>query len=74
MGTKGEELLWTLLWASEMVFRPTFRNLTESFEEWAYRNGFQRELQRLERRPVKLGLYFPLLRGWREWDYAPGAG
>lgn len=24
----------------------------------------------IEDRPIKLGLYFPLLRGWREWSYA----
>lgn len=23
----------------------------------------------LDDRPIKLGLYFPLLKGWREWDY-----
>ena len=22
-----------------------------------------------EERPIKLGLYFPLLQGWREWEY-----
>ena len=26
-------------------------------------------LQQLDARPIKLGLYFPMLRGWREWDY-----
>ena len=25
----------------------------------------------LEQRPIRLGLYFPLLRGWREWAYRP---
>lgn len=24
-------------------------------------------MRMLNNRPVKLGLYFPLLRGWREW-------
>ena len=28
----------------------------------------------LESRPVRLGLYFPLLGGWREWSPAPGHG
>ena len=28
-------------------------------------------IARIERRPVRAGLYFPLLRGWREWT--PGA-
>ena len=39
-----------LLWAGDMIAHPTFRNLTDSFESWAYRNGFQRQLQRLEKR------------------------
>lgn len=52
MGTRGEEVLWTLLWACDMFSRPTFRNLTDSFESWAYRNGFWRQLQRLERRQL----------------------
>lgn len=29
--------------------QPTFRNLTDSFESWAYRNGFHRQLAELER-------------------------
>jgi phenylacetic acid degradation operon negative regulatory protein len=33
-----------------MLTRPTFRNLTESFEGWAYRNGFFRELALLEKK------------------------
>jgi ATP-dependent helicase/nuclease subunit A len=32
-------------------------------------NRYARLLSLKERRPVKLGLYFPLLRGWREWPY-----
>jgi ATP-dependent helicase/nuclease subunit A len=30
-------------------------------------------LARLERGPIWLGLYFPLLDGWREWEFAPEA-
>ena len=26
-------------------------------------------LSGMETRPIKLGLYFPLLKGWREWEY-----
>lgn len=37
-----------LLWTCESISRPTWRNLTESFEGWAYRNGFLRQLHRLE--------------------------
>ena len=25
-------------------------------------------MRRIDERPVKLGLYFPLLKGWREWE------
>jgi len=31
-----------------MLARPTFRNLTDSFEAWAYRNGLQWQLAKLE--------------------------
>ena len=37
-----------LLWACDMAARPTFRNLTDSFESWAYRTGFHRQLAALE--------------------------
>src|SRR5690349_1086942 len=30
--------------------RPTFRNLNESFEGWAYRNGFLRQVATLQKR------------------------
>ena len=26
-------------------------------------------MRMLDNRPVKLGLYFPLLKGWREWKF-----
>src|SRR5688572_29838820 len=32
-----------------MLTRPTFRNLTDSYEGWAYRNGLMRQLDRLEK-------------------------
>ena len=32
-------------------------------------NRYARLMQQLENRTIKLGLYFPLLQGWREWDY-----
>ena len=46
---KTEELLYLLLWSCEMLCRPTWRNLTESFEGWVYRKGFHRQLARLEK-------------------------
>lgn len=45
-----EELLYVLLWGAETLARPTFRNMTESFEGWAYRTGMLRHLHSLERR------------------------
>ncbi len=44
-----EEFLNFLLWSAEKLVRPTFRNLTDSYESWAYRNGLLRELSTLER-------------------------
>ncbi len=49
MQPKTEELLYLLLWTADIALRPTFRNLTSSFEGWAYRNGLLRELSTLER-------------------------
>lgn len=48
MKSKTEDLLYLLLWACDMAARPTFRNLTDSFEGWAYRTGFHRQLAALE--------------------------
>ena len=52
MKAKTEELLFLALWACDTLSRPTFRNLTDSFEGWAYRNGLLRQLHRLERRQL----------------------
>jgi len=52
MKPKTEELLYLLLWAGERFAQPTFRNLTESFESWAYRTGFHRRLSTLEKRQL----------------------
>ena len=46
---KTEELLYVLLWTCDRLARPTFRNLTDSFEGWAYNNGLKRQLDVLER-------------------------
>jgi phenylacetic acid degradation operon negative regulatory protein len=50
MHPKTEELLYLMLWGAETLTRPTFRNLTDSYEQWAYRRGFLYQLQRLEQR------------------------
>jgi phenylacetic acid degradation operon negative regulatory protein len=47
---KTEEFLNLLLWSVEQLIRPTFRNLTDSYESWMYRKGLLPQLDRLERR------------------------
>jgi phenylacetic acid degradation operon negative regulatory protein len=37
-----------LLWSAEQLTRPSFRNLTDSYESWAYRHGFLRQIAALE--------------------------
>lgn len=49
MQSKTEQFLNLLLWSAEMLVRPTFRNLTESYEGWAYRKGLMRQVIALER-------------------------
>ena len=41
-----------LCWTCETLTRSTFRNLTDSYEGWAYRNGFHRQLRRLEQQQM----------------------
>ncbi len=48
MQPKTEELLYLLLWSADMLMWPTFRNLTDSFESWAYRNKLSRQIAKLE--------------------------
>jgi phenylacetic acid degradation operon negative regulatory protein len=45
---KTELLLYRLLWLADKPMRPSFRNLEQSFEGWAYRNGLLAQIQRLE--------------------------
>ncbi len=52
MKAKTEELLYLLLWGAEQLCRPTFRNLSGSFEEWAYRQGFRQQLRHLQRKEL----------------------
>ncbi|HYT58805.1 MAG TPA: hypothetical protein VEL06_01455 [Haliangiales bacterium] len=52
MKPKTEEFLNFLLWSAERLARPTFRNLHESYEGWAYRNGLLRQVAVLERRQL----------------------
>lgn len=47
MQPKTEQFLHMLLWTLDTAMRPTFRNLDESYEGWAYRNGFLRQVDTL---------------------------
>jgi len=49
---KTEEFLNLLLWSADLLARPTFRNLTDSYESWAYRNGLLKQASRLERQQL----------------------
>ncbi len=46
---KTEEFLNLLLWSGTLLSRPTFRNLTDSYESWAYRNGLMRQVATLQK-------------------------
>lgn len=48
MRPRTKELLYLMLWTFETLSRPSFRNLGESFEGWAYRRGFLGRLHELE--------------------------
>ena len=48
MKPQTEEFLNFLLWSAETVARSTFRNLTDSYESWAYRNNLMRQVSTLE--------------------------
>jgi len=52
MRPKSEELLNFLFWSAEKLTRPTFRNLTNSYESWAYRNGLVRQVAALEKQQL----------------------
>ena len=52
MKPKTEEFLNLLLWSADKMARPTFRNLTDSYESWAYRNGLLQQVAALERQQL----------------------
>jgi phenylacetic acid degradation operon negative regulatory protein len=47
---RTEEFLYFMLWSADRLMRPSFRNLTDSYEAWIYRKGLQRQLVSLEKR------------------------
>jgi phenylacetic acid degradation operon negative regulatory protein len=48
MTAKTELLLYRMEWLVSKAMRPTYRSLHESFEGWAYANGFLAQIHRLE--------------------------
>jgi len=48
MKAKTDLLLYRLMWLASKPLQPTYRNLTDSFEAWAYRNGCLQQIHRLE--------------------------
>jgi phenylacetic acid degradation operon negative regulatory protein len=49
---KTQEFLNLLLWSADILMRPTYRNLTDSYESWAYRNGLLKQVTRLEQQQL----------------------
>lgn len=52
MKTRTELFLYQLWLSAEMATHPTFRNLSGSFESWAYHRGFLRQVHELEHRNI----------------------
>ena len=52
MQPRTEEFLNLLFWSAEKLMWPTFRNLTDSYESWAYRNGLLRQISVLEQQKM----------------------
>jgi len=48
LNRKTELFLYHLLWTADMVITADYKNLGESFECWAYKNGFLRRVHELE--------------------------
>ena len=49
MRPKTEEFLNLLLWSTNLLARPTFRNLTDSYESWAFRERIKSQVWRLQK-------------------------
>jgi len=52
MRPQTEELLYFLLCTAETFIRPNWRNVNDSFETWAFRNGLGRRLVQLDRQKL----------------------
>jgi DNA-binding transcriptional regulator PaaX len=49
MKSKTELILYHLFWMADCAMRPGTSRIGESFEEWAYKGGFLRQVRELER-------------------------
>jgi phenylacetic acid degradation operon negative regulatory protein len=52
MNPNTEEFLYFLLWTTDTLMRPTWRNVNDSFEQWTWRSGLGRRMQELSRRKL----------------------
>ena len=52
MNPNTEEFLYFLLWTTDTLMRPTWRNVNDSFEQWTWRSGLGRRMQELARRQL----------------------
>ncbi len=50
MNAKTELFLYNVLWTADSMLRPSYRRLSNSFESWAYQNGFLRRVKDLEQK------------------------
>jgi DNA-binding transcriptional regulator PaaX len=48
ISARTEELLYVLLWGADVLMNPTWRNMNNSFEQWAWRNHLTHRLAQLE--------------------------
>lgn len=55
MRDSTKEILYMLLWMTEHVCRPRMQHVGESYETWAWRNGYLHDLERLQARRLLRG-------------------
>lgn len=52
MTASNEEFLYVLLWTADTLMRPTWRNVNDSFEAWAWRNRLGRRVAELQKQQL----------------------
>ncbi|HEY8933179.1 MAG TPA: hypothetical protein VIM44_07710 [Rariglobus sp.] len=50
MNARTEEMLYVMMWMAGQLMQPTYRSLTESFDDWARRSGLERRLAILKQK------------------------